>query len=72
MTSRRGTPLEAAHLVDALGDFEQAVDCVELGLALQTRVDAVGSLAARHEGVGLHEIFSTTTTASITCLSSNG
>jgi hypothetical protein len=38
--------VEAAHLVDALGYLEQAVDRVELRLPPQARVDRVGRLVA--------------------------
>ena len=46
--------VEAAHLVDAVGHLEQAVDRVELRLAPQARVDAVGGVVLLQEIVGLH------------------
>jgi AcrR family transcriptional regulator len=46
--------VEAAHLVDAVGDLEKAVDGIELRLPPQARVDAVGRRFLLQELVGLH------------------
>ena len=45
--------VEAAHLVDAVGDLEQAVVHVEPGLPPQAGVDGVGRLLVGEEGVVL-------------------
>ena len=46
--------IEAAHLIDALRHFEQAVDRVELRLPPQARIDAVGGLVLLQEIIRLH------------------
>ena len=43
--------VEAAHLVDTLGNLEQAVLEIEQGLALQAGIDAVAGLAVEEEVV---------------------
>ena len=48
--------VEAAHLVDAVGDLEQAVVHVEPGLAPQAGVDRVGGLLGGEEGVVLERV----------------
>ena len=48
--------VEAAHLVDAVSNLEQAVVHVEPCLAPQARVDGIGSLLVRQEGVVLEAV----------------
>ena len=43
----------APDLVDAVGDLEQAVDVVELGIAPQAGVDSVGGVGILQEGIGV-------------------
>src|SRR5262249_20771923 len=46
--------VEAAYLIDAFGDLEQAVNGIELRLPPQARIDGVGRSVLLQELVSLH------------------